>query len=58
MIYPKDGFYSGKTMGDFGAGGGYYSKFVNETGLLTAYAFDGIANVGDYTQGRTQYWNL
>ena len=57
-VITKENFFTGARMADFGAGGGHYSKWINETGLLTAHAFDGIANVADYTNGRTQYWNL
>jgi hypothetical protein len=33
------------TVGDLGAGGGHYSTWLNETGLVRAYAFDGIPEI-------------
>lgn len=45
-------------MADFGAGGGHYSKFFNDTGLVQAFAFDGIEGVDEVTKGAVSYWNL
>eukprot|EP00392_Amoebophrya_sp_AT5.2_P004498 g4506.t1 len=37
-----DDLYARRSLADFGAGGGHYAKWINDTGLLTAYAYDGI----------------
>lgn len=46
------------TVGDFGAGGGHYSKWMNETGLLQAFAFDGTHQAAELTDGLVQEVNL
>jgi len=46
------------TVGDFGAGGGHYSTWMNETGLIQAFAFDGTANAAALTGGVVQELNL
>merc|ERR1712194_907920 len=46
------------TMGDFGAGGGHYSSWMNETGLIDAYAFDGTHKVSELTDGIVNEVNL
>jgi 2-polyprenyl-3-methyl-5-hydroxy-6-metoxy-1,4-benzoquinol methylase len=46
------------TMGDFGAGGGHYSKWLNETGLIQAFAFDGTHMAAELTDGLVQEVNL
>ncbi|CAD7973382.1 unnamed protein product [Amoebophrya sp. A25] len=53
-----DDLYAGRAIADFGAGGGHYARWINDTGLLTAYAYDGIQGVTDVTKGAVQYWNL
>lgn len=40
------------SVGDFGAGGGRYSEWLNDTGLVEAFAFDGVQSVGDISGGR------
>lgn len=40
---------------DLGAFGGHYSSWLNDTGLVTAYAFDGTKRVEELTQGRVRY---
>eukprot|EP00413_Alexandrium_margalefii_P036241 CAMPEP_0204586986 /NCGR_PEP_ID=MMETSP0661-20131031/47803_1 /ASSEMBLY_ACC=CAM_ASM_000606 /TAXON_ID=109239 /ORGANISM="Alexandrium margalefi, Strain AMGDE01CS-322" /LENGTH=510 /DNA_ID=CAMNT_0051596673 /DNA_START=59 /DNA_END=1591 /DNA_ORIENTATION=- len=32
-------------VGDFGAGSGHYASWLNDTGLVTAYAFDGSPDI-------------
>jgi len=39
-VFPVDA-----TVADFGAGSGHYSKWLNDTGLVTAYAFDGSPDI-------------
>jgi hypothetical protein len=46
------------TVGDFGAGGGHYSRWFNETGLVHAFAFDGTPEIEDITGGRVTYLDL
>jgi hypothetical protein len=46
------------TVGDFGAGGGQYSTWMNETGLLKAFAFDGSPRATEITGGKVQEINL
>ncbi|CAD7929525.1 unnamed protein product [Amoebophrya sp. A120] len=53
-----DDLYAVRSLADFGAGGGHYAKWLNDTGLLTAFAYDGIQGVTDVTKGAVQYWNL
>jgi len=45
-------------IGDFGAGGGHYSKWLNETGLVEAFAFDGTHQAAELTDGLVQEVNL
>jgi hypothetical protein len=40
------------TVADVGAGSGKYSEWLNDTGLVTAYAFDGSPDVELVTKGR------
>jgi len=46
------------TVGDFGAGGGQYSTWLNETGLLQAFAFDGTRLASKITNGAVSVINL
>eukprot|EP00929_Paragymnodinium_shiwhaense_P014752 TRINITY_DN122711_c0_g1_i1.p1 TRINITY_DN122711_c0_g1~~TRINITY_DN122711_c0_g1_i1.p1 ORF type:complete len:429 (-),score=26.41 TRINITY_DN122711_c0_g1_i1:391-1677(-) len=39
------------TLGDFGALDGQYAKWLNDTGLVTAFAFDGVQGVTELTDG-------
>jgi len=55
---PPLGEASPLTVGDFGAGGGHYSKWLNETGLVQAFAFDGTHQAAELTDGAVQEVNL
>jgi len=46
------------SLADFGAGGGLYSEWLNDTGLVEAVAFDATEAVGDITGGSVQQANL
>lgn len=46
------------TVGDFGAGGGKYSAWLNDTGLVEAFAFDGAMSAEDITGGVVQEVDL
>jgi hypothetical protein len=46
------------TVGDFGAGGGRYSTWLNETGLVHAFAFDGTARATEISAGKVLEVNL
>ncbi|CAJ1339184.1 unnamed protein product [Effrenium voratum] len=46
------------SVGDFGAGGGQYSAWLNDTGLVQAAAFDATLAVADITGGAVQEVNL
>merc|ERR1712072_1081282 len=46
------------SVGDFGAGGGRYSEWLNETGLVESFAFDGVLSVGDISGGRVHEVDL
>lgn len=48
----------GQTLGEFGAFGGKYSEWLNETGVVEAFAFDGIPDVTEITDGRVQELQL
>lgn len=39
-VFPVDA-----SVADFGAGSGHYAKWLNDTGLVTAYAFDGSPDI-------------
>jgi len=45
-------------IGDFGAGGGQYSSWLNETGLLQAFAFDGTPLAATVSEGAVQEVSL
>eukprot|EP00933_Yihiella_yeosuensis_P078353 TRINITY_DN8972_c0_g1_i1.p1 TRINITY_DN8972_c0_g1~~TRINITY_DN8972_c0_g1_i1.p1 ORF type:complete len:558 (-),score=98.45 TRINITY_DN8972_c0_g1_i1:232-1905(-) len=45
-VFPVDA-----SIADFGAGSGHYSKWLNDTGLVTAYAFDGSPDISLVTRG-------
>lgn len=42
------------SVADFGAGGGQYSEWLNETGLVEAFAFDATQAVQEITGGAVQ----
>jgi len=46
------------SVGDFGAGGGHYSEWLNDTGLVKAFAFDATRVVSDITGGAVQEVNF
>lgn len=46
------------TVADFGAGSGAYATWLNETGLATAWAFDGTMDVAQVTSGNVTHFNL
>lgn len=45
-LLPRD-----HTLADFGALDGHYARWLNDTGWVTAYAFDGIQGVAELTDG-------
>merc|ERR1712151_1195348 len=45
-VLPRD-----STLADFGALDGQYSRWLNDTGWVTAFAFDGIHGVEELTGG-------
>jgi len=48
---PGYGDSSRISVGDFGAGGGRYSEWLNETGFVESFAFDGVKSVADISGG-------
>jgi len=46
------------SVADFGAGGGRYSEWLNETGLVKAFAFDAALSVAEMTGGKVQEVDL
>lgn len=46
------------SIGDFGAGGGHYSEWMNETGMVHAFAFDGTRHASKLTNGAVQEINF
>eukprot|EP00930_Biecheleria_cincta_P006318 TRINITY_DN107307_c0_g1_i1.p1 TRINITY_DN107307_c0_g1~~TRINITY_DN107307_c0_g1_i1.p1 ORF type:complete len:421 (-),score=88.80 TRINITY_DN107307_c0_g1_i1:121-1350(-) len=46
------------TLADFGALDGQYSRWLNDTGWITAFAFDGVEGVDMITQGRVSQVDL
>jgi len=55
---PPHGSSAPVSVADFGAGGGHYSIWLNETGLVQAYAFDGTHQAAELTGGAVQEVNL
>lgn len=51
-------YEEGLSLGDFGAGGGQYSAWLNETGLMTAVAFDGTEQATEISGGVVMEINL
>jgi len=45
-ILPRD-----STVADFGALDGQYARWLNDTGWVTAFAFDGVEGVSELTEG-------
>merc|ERR1719247_3562508 len=52
-VFPVDA-----AVADFGAGSGHYSKWLNDTGLVTAYAFDGSPDIELVTKSVVQTADL
>eukprot|EP00438_Fugacium_kawagutii_P029238 Skav229573 [mRNA] locus=scaffold568:717721:719109:+ [translate_table: standard] len=57
-LKPVYGIAARRTVGDFGAGGGQYSAWLNDTGLVAALAFDNTMAVRDITGGAVQEVDL
>jgi len=57
-LKPGYGNAASITVGDFGAGGGRYSQWLNDTGLVQAYAYDASQSVQDITGGSVQQVDL
>ena len=53
-LQPSYGLSPKSTVGDFGAGGGQYSAWLNDTGFVEALAYDSTMAVGDITGGAVQ----
>lgn len=58
VLRPGYGGAAPVSVGDFGAGGGRYSEWLNETGLVEAFAFDATVSVADITGGAVQEVDL
>ncbi|CAJ1363126.1 unnamed protein product [Effrenium voratum] len=43
---------------DLGAFGGHYAEWLNDTGLVRAWAFDGLEDVEELTEGRVRFARL
>jgi len=52
-VFPVDA-----VVADFGAGSGHYAKWLNDTGLVTAYAFDGSPDIELVTKSVVQTADL
>uniref|UniRef100_A0A7S0FPU6 Apple domain-containing protein n=1 Tax=Pyrodinium bahamense TaxID=73915 RepID=A0A7S0FPU6_9DINO len=52
-VLPIDG-----VVADFGAGSGHYASWLNDTGLITAHAFDGSPDIELVTKGTVQSADL
>ncbi|CAE7938343.1 GSP1 [Symbiodinium sp. KB8] len=48
----------GDNVCDLGAFGGHYSEWLNDTGLVSAYAFDAIPGVEEITKGAVRHARL
>lgn len=57
-LKPGYGSAPKSSVGDFGAGGGQYSAWLNDTGLVEALAFDTTLSVADITGGAVQEVDL
>merc|ERR1712060_390230 len=51
-------FTAGDEVGEFGAFGGRYSAWLNDTGLVEAHAFDGTPGVSRLTEGQVRELQL
>jgi hypothetical protein len=58
MLKDRSGQASSITVADFGAGGGRYSQWLNDTGLVQAFAFDGTGSVDGITGGAVSETNV
>eukprot|EP00439_Symbiodinium_sp_Y106_P073657 s1439_g13.t3 len=50
--------HKGDIVCDLGAFGGHYSEWLNDTGLVSAYAFDAIPGVEEITKGAVRHARL
>ncbi|CAE7466040.1 unnamed protein product [Symbiodinium natans] len=57
-LKPRYGTAPPVSLGDFGAGGGQYSTWLNDTGLVEAVAFDATEAVSDITGGSVSQVDL
>lgn len=57
-LEPGYGDSASISVGDFGAGGGRYSEWLNDTGLVEAFAIDAVQGVQDITGGSVSEVNL
>lgn len=57
-LKPGYGTAPAVSVGDFGAGGGRYSQWLNDTGLVKALAFDSSKAVADITGGSVEEVDL
>ena len=46
------------SVADFGALDGHYATWLNDTGLVSGFAFDGVSGISEITEGRVQYLDL
>eukprot|EP00746_Dinoflagellata_sp_MGD_P051997 gnl/MRDRNA2_/MRDRNA2_23082_c0_seq2.p1 gnl/MRDRNA2_/MRDRNA2_23082_c0~~gnl/MRDRNA2_/MRDRNA2_23082_c0_seq2.p1 ORF type:complete len:407 (+),score=74.90 gnl/MRDRNA2_/MRDRNA2_23082_c0_seq2:92-1312(+) len=51
-------FPHGASVADFGSLDGQYAAWLNETGWVTAFAFDGVSGIDDITEGKVSYIDL
>eukprot|EP00392_Amoebophrya_sp_AT5.2_P002424 g2429.t1 len=51
-------FPVGATVADLGAGTGEYARWLNDTGLVDAYSFDGSADIELLTKKKVKHLNL
>lgn len=58
VLRPGFGESPRPSVGDFGAGSGRYSAWLNDTGLVEAFAFDGAMGAEDITGGVVQEVDL
>lgn len=58
VLKPGYGDNAQVSVADFGAGGGRYSTWLNETGLVHAFAFDGTFAAWDITRGAVMEQDL
>lgn len=52
-LLPQD-----SSLGDFGALDGHYARWLNDTGWVTAFAFDGVQGIAELTGGAVSHADL